>query len=356
VRNPGLKLFLSATNGQVSLSGEAHACLHVIVTPDGVDIWSLVLSASLGLPEDSSSILASDPFPAVYDPCHVIAPMIMPALADLSLPNGRFSWNHYIGKGKDVESWGDQQDGPYHHIQLDALQTGAELEQRRNIFAGLWVRAQHPAIGFQKPLGSSSRGLFSMLFIPDGGKIFSEKHALRAAASSTRTYVWELTSMLLRVKEHRPLMEYILWYFYAQVKEVELHWDADDERICAEVALEARWVFDEVKHLYNAVVVVNLAASNINDPVYYAGLYRRLSFINHSCQPNASIDVTSDGVATLTALEALEPGDEITICYLGPDAQLHPRAVFRAMIKLMYGFDCKCRRCREEQPLFHSTI
>lgn len=75
-------------------------------------------------------------------------------------------------------------------------------------------------------------------------------------------------------------------------------------------------------------------------------LFRDLSLVNHSCYPNASVRLSSDGdEALLVAACDLEPGDEILLCY-ADDAIFAEGERRREVIRSRFGFVCGCARCR----------
>jgi len=70
-----------------------------------------------------------------------------------------------------------------------------------------------------------------------------------------------------------------------------------------------------------------------------------LSFLNHSCEPNASAQVVA-GRLLVSARKPLQQGQELSICYV--DATLG-RTSRRAVLRDHYGFDCDCARCLAEE-------
>jgi hypothetical protein len=83
--------------------------------------------------------------------------------------------------------------------------------------------------------------------------------------------------------------------------------------------------------------------------------YSLQSCINHSCVPNAHAfkrEEDKDGAAVILALRDIEPGEEITICYVDADASLQERT--RALND--YGFLCGCEKCEAERLADELTI
>ena len=83
--------------------------------------------------------------------------------------------------------------------------------------------------------------------------------------------------------------------------------------------------------------------------------YSLQSCINHSCVPNAHAfkrEEDNDGAAVILALRDIEPGEEITICYVDADASLEERT--RALND--YGFSCGCEKCEAEKLAEELTV
>lgn len=92
-----------------------------------------------------------------------------------------------------------------------------------------------------------------------------------------------------------------------------------------------------------------------------SAVYAFVSFINHSCDPNAYLDLrwsdlrpgsyaATDGRVSVLALRDLAPGELVHICY-GPKAlvQEWPLQRRREYILERHGFVCRCPRCEEEE-------
>lgn len=73
------------------------------------------------------------------------------------------------------------------------------------------------------------------------------------------------------------------------------------------------------------------------------------SCMNHSCCPNAKAfkrEEDKDGQATIIALQPISKGEEVTISYIDEDLPFEERQALLAD----YGFRCKCKKCREDDP------
>ncbi|OTF78084.1 SET and MYND domain-containing protein (SMYD)-like protein [Euroglyphus maynei] len=80
-----------------------------------------------------------------------------------------------------------------------------------------------------------------------------------------------------------------------------------------------------------------------------SGLYELQSCINHSCQPNSEVCFLHNNfILSLKALETINPGEEITICYLDEcwrDRSRHSRNKY---IRENYLFTCQCPKCQQQ--------
>ena len=70
-------------------------------------------------------------------------------------------------------------------------------------------------------------------------------------------------------------------------------------------------------------------------------LSSHLSFLNHSCSPNAAAEVR-DGMLHVMALRPVARGEELTISYV--DVRL-PFQERRRILRDHYQFECRCPRC-----------
>jgi hypothetical protein len=68
---------------------------------------------------------------------------------------------------------------------------------------------------------------------------------------------------------------------------------------------------------------------------------------NHSCSPSCCWLVVGDRLV-LRAARPLAPGDQATLSYLG-QALTRPLFERRSELKEVYGFECRCERCRAEE-------
>ena len=69
-----------------------------------------------------------------------------------------------------------------------------------------------------------------------------------------------------------------------------------------------------------------------------------LSALNHSCGPNATATVQR-GWLIVAALKPIQPGEELTICYVDATSSVGKR---REVLREHYNFDCACTRCTRE--------
>jgi hypothetical protein len=89
------------------------------------------------------------------------------------------------------------------------------------------------------------------------------------------------------------------------------------------------------------------SGSDDGDEYLGYGLYPGASYFNHSCRPN--IGKKREGNAwEFRALRDILPGEECCITYLGGDEDELTVVERWSRLKLYWGFDCVCIRCREE--------
>jgi len=102
-----------------------------------------------------------------------------------------------------------------------------------------------------------------------------------------------------------------------------------------------------------------LAQNTFFANVVGTSLIQALSFLNHSCLPNARIDfatsATPDNVSgpglwvSAAARRPLIPGDEVQMCYV-PSVVGKPLEVRQRRMR-KFGFECKCRCCTTDEML-----
>lgn len=80
-------------------------------------------------------------------------------------------------------------------------------------------------------------------------------------------------------------------------------------------------------------------------------IYRMMSRLNHSCQPNAIVQTESEDTQSIRALRTIHPDEEITISYI-PTEYLYSETKFRnKMLEETKYFTCHCPRCENaEEP------
>lgn len=77
---------------------------------------------------------------------------------------------------------------------------------------------------------------------------------------------------------------------------------------------------------------------------YGREVYLRISYVNHSCDPNARMTAGS-GVAGVVAERAIRRGEEVNISYFDSNMPVSTRQKY---LKKHYRFSCKCARCAAE--------
>nr|XP_058165378.1 histone-lysine N-methyltransferase SMYD3 isoform X2 [Dasypus novemcinctus] len=93
------------------------------------------------------------------------------------------------------------------------------------------------------------------------------------------------------------------------------------------------------KVICNSFTICNAELQDVG-----VGLYPSMSLLNHSCDPNCCI-VFSGPHLFLRAVKAIEPGEELTICYLDV---LTTRAERQQLLRDQYCFSCDCLRCQSQ--------
>ena len=78
-----------------------------------------------------------------------------------------------------------------------------------------------------------------------------------------------------------------------------------------------------------------------------AAVYTTPSFINHSCVPNCVVVYTGRKLSLRTVQE-VKAGDQLFISYT---EQLEIYAARKTELERMYGFQCTCQRCRDDQAM-----
>jgi hypothetical protein len=83
-----------------------------------------------------------------------------------------------------------------------------------------------------------------------------------------------------------------------------------------------------------------------NSSDFSVGLYPLICMLNHSCFPNVAVwnDRDSKKRGRLYAIEDIEPGDELCICYQ-PSLLYLSASQRKQNLKESHGFTCICRRC-----------
>lgn len=88
----------------------------------------------------------------------------------------------------------------------------------------------------------------------------------------------------------------------------------------------------------------------INTSGQQFGLFLTIAMVNHSCVPNAvwgSTEKSSE--LELRMIEDLEPGQEVTVNYIGDQSLLLSTEERQGILKASWGFSCTCLACREDK-------
>lgn len=80
-----------------------------------------------------------------------------------------------------------------------------------------------------------------------------------------------------------------------------------------------------------------------------SGLYSLQSCINHSCNPNASVEFPhSNSTLVVRALREIRPDEEICIAYLDECHLERSRHSRQKALSSLYLFLCKCDKCQQQ--------
>ena len=105
---------------------------------------------------------------------------------------------------------------------------------------------------------------------------------------------------------------------------------------------------EEIKQAFR-VVSINAGTVTPNPTgTYVVAAYNiEYAILNHSCQPNSTIEFEDDG-PILTTIEDVETGQEITISYVTREYYSNIRKLRRAKLQECFGLDCLCPMCEGE--------
>ncbi|KAF5365330.1 hypothetical protein D9758_005413 [Tetrapyrgos nigripes] len=82
---------------------------------------------------------------------------------------------------------------------------------------------------------------------------------------------------------------------------------------------------------------------------YYKGVSDKLSCMNHSCRPNASLDYDSPTFSLhIRASRDTKKDKEITVCYIS--GLLEPASTLHEQTRRYYRFTCSCETCSNAAP------
>lgn len=143
-------------------------------------------------------------------------------------------------------------------------------------------------------------------------------------------------------------------YYSWRLKATKTVYDAGDTKVEKELARKHRRPREMVRTLYYSVATNNIACFNSDEGVESYGLYRMLSRINHSCEPNAlvgALDAKGLEIA-LIASKPIATGEAITWSYMGTDQKFLIGNYEERNVQLFnqYRFVCRCERCLADMP------
>lgn len=122
-------------------------------------------------------------------------------------------------------------------------------------------------------------------------------------------------------------------------------WARNCERLVANNPAECEQINQLIDGLFEKMEQISGCFINTEG----SGLYELQSCINHSCQPNSETCFQHNNfILSLKALETINPGEEITICYLDEcwkDRSRHSRNKY---LQQNYLFTCHCPKCQQQ--------
>lgn len=143
-------------------------------------------------------------------------------------------------------------------------------------------------------------------------------------------------------------------YYSWKLKAAPAVYDAADTKVEKELARKHRRPREMVRTLYYSVATNNIAFLDSDKGVECFGLYRVLSRVNHSCEPNAQLGTVyaSGQEMALLASKPIAAGEGITWSYMGTDPSFLKGSFEERNLQLFnqYRFVCRCERCLADIP------
>lgn len=177
--------------------------------------------------------------------------------------------------------------------------------------------------------------------------IFREKAMLQCFANRKRynTAVWELVDQLFEMEKVEAILKH-----YKAFESALVTFDEQDAADLIAITSKFNVTNEDVKKVYTCMVTNNLAFT-INGKIGN-GFFPILSYMNHSCNPNAAITYECEEGKVFIRLVAsthISPQEEITITYLDHQLLGFGREARGHALKMFYGFQCNCKRCELEK-------
>lgn len=180
--------------------------------------------------------------------------------------------------------------------------------------------------------------------INPGRDVISEAPVVFAPGTlAGRNRAWAMVRALLDDPEM------MRWFTQAGFKPVRQSWDEEDERLAREIACDHGTDTLQVQDLYFRVVINQTAFFDESGQLAGSGLYATICFSRHSCETNTMLVAPRLGTrgAALRAFKPIATGDEITWNYAWPrDLSAVSYAQRQLLLYQLFGFHCRCMRCR----------
>ena len=199
-----------------------------------------------------------------------------------------------------------------------------------------WPRHSHYCFPVMiSPIPRMRLGLVAARTFKKGERIFVDRVSI--SVKMTDNINKQLIMALKKEVEKLSEEEKALFY---KLKETEMH--DEDHHLC---------FVNNIGKEENFLEELKIFLGNQND----GKIYLKWSFINHSCSPNATDDMTTDYNETkemeVRAIKDIAKGEEITIFYFTSSIEgLDMKKELRSKIKKGFGFDCLCAVCSGEKP------
>lgn len=239
-----------------------------------------------------------------------------------------------------------------------------------------------------------SKMLISVEEVKEAGTLLCEEHPWFESDSVAQInattddlfnyrYVWDITQRILDkayrqekedVKEDKVKQVFAMGF--AQGLADHQVWEPADDGVLQRLSISYEIPTGQVKRLYDIVATNNLVTTTTLSPTVFQGkrvmierpnhwgLFKLLSRVNHSCDPNCQLIVppTRGVPLQLKNLRPLKAGEECTISYVASNSFQEIKstkenaAAITKMLWVNFGIMCRCTLCTSRcQGCFESS-